>query len=117
VYELQFSTLRMSHSSVIDVDSEEKALAVVVAHTVRRPYSQTLFARLREERGLDGRRTVEAQSSRRVNLDAPICAIDFHSYSLTSAKVSASLKELAGAYYQAFDALESGQLATVDIRQ
>ncbi|KAF9509152.1 hypothetical protein BS47DRAFT_1349598 [Hydnum rufescens UP504] len=109
--EPQFSMLWMPHSSVIDVDSEDKALAVVAAHmnegsTDEGPWKLNLVG---------------------VNLDGPICAINFHSYSSTSAKVSTSLNELAHAYYRvvqhikqqaiAFDALNSGQLATVNVGQ
>ncbi|KAF9506755.1 hypothetical protein BS47DRAFT_1352434 [Hydnum rufescens UP504] len=124
--ELQFSTLWMPHNSVIDVDSEDKALAVVAAHMVRRPYSQT---QLRDSAKNEGSTDQGPWSLNLVgvNLDAPVCAIDFHSYSSTSAKVSASLNELARAYYRvvqhvkqhaiAFDALDSGQLATVNIGQ
>ncbi|KAF9503262.1 hypothetical protein BS47DRAFT_1356346 [Hydnum rufescens UP504] len=124
--EPQFSTLWMPHSSVIDVDSEDKALAVVAAHMVRRPYSQTLLRDCAKNEGSTDEGPWKLNLVG-VNLDGPICAIDFHSYSSTSAKVSASLNELARAYYRvvqhikqqaiAFDALDSGQLATVNVGQ
>ncbi|KAF9508574.1 hypothetical protein BS47DRAFT_1350153 [Hydnum rufescens UP504] len=120
--ELQFSTLWMPNHSVIDVDSEDNALAVVAAHMTRLQ-GQAKKEGLAEE----GPWRLNLVG---VNLDAPICAIDFHSYTWTSSKVSASLNELARAYYRvvqhvkqhaqhaiAFGALDSGQLATVNIGQ
>ncbi|KAF9502772.1 hypothetical protein BS47DRAFT_1259370, partial [Hydnum rufescens UP504] len=127
--ELQFSTLWMPNHSVIDVDSEDNALAVVAAHMVCRPYPQTRLQGQAKKEGLaeEGPWRLNLVG---VNLDAPICAIDFHSYTWTSSKVSASLNELARAYYRvvqhvkqhaqhaiAFGALDSGQLATVNIGQ
>lgn len=93
-----FSTKGMPASSVIDVDSEDAALLVVAAQMVRRPNSQSPLRALAKEEGNDfGPYTLNLDL---INLDAPACAIDFHSYSPDSSKVSASLKELAGAYYR-----------------
>ncbi|KAJ7095546.1 hypothetical protein C8R44DRAFT_889970 [Mycena epipterygia] len=85
-----FSTEGMPASSVVDVESEQAAIHVVTAHMVRRPKSQSPLAQGREN-------TIVKLDD--IDLDAPACSIDFHSYAPASSKVSASLRELAHAYY------------------
>ena len=97
--QLQFSTRGMPASSVIDVDSEEQALAVVAAQMVRRPHSQTALHERAENGGLTAEEGPWKLNLAGIDLDTPICAIDFHSYSPQSSKVSASLRELAHSYY------------------
>ncbi|KAH8092218.1 hypothetical protein BXZ70DRAFT_464708 [Cristinia sonorae] len=96
---LAFSTKGMPASSVVDVESEEEALLVVAAQMVRRPHSQSpLRGQAKNEGSSDiGPYTLYLDT---ISLDKPACAIDFHSYSPDSAKVSASLTELAGAYFR-----------------
>jgi hypothetical protein len=124
---LLFSTKGMPPSSVVDVDDEELAVAIVAAQMVRRPYSQTY---LRDRAKLEG--PTDAGPYRLdldsgIDLDTPICAIDVHSYSPEASKVSASLRELAGAYCRIVrhikntaDApqwLVTGQIAEVSVGQ
>ena len=106
--ELVFSTKDMPYESVVDVDNQEMALYVVAAHMVTRPHSQSpLRAR--------AKRRNNAPDSYILHLDhldrnAPSCSIDFHSYAPDYAKVSASLNELAAAYYRVVMLLQRSQL-------
>ncbi|KAJ7156171.1 hypothetical protein C8R46DRAFT_1115321 [Mycena filopes] len=113
-----FSTAGMPASAVVDVESEQEAIPLVIAHMVRRPKSQSFLAQGTEPT------TVSMDD---VDLDAPACSIDFHSYAPESSKVSASLRELAHAYYTvvqhiketAFDRPNyvSGQIARISVGQ
>ncbi|KAJ7638138.1 hypothetical protein B0H17DRAFT_1106285 [Mycena rosella] len=85
-----FSTAGMPASAVVDVESEQQAMPVVIAHMVRRPKSQSPLAQGTTPT------TVKLED---LDFDAPACFIDFHSYAPESSKVSASLRELAHAYY------------------
>ncbi|KIY67858.1 hypothetical protein CYLTODRAFT_490261 [Cylindrobasidium torrendii FP15055 ss-10] len=90
-----FSTAGMPASTVIDVDSEDSAIYVVAANMVRRPHSQS---------PLRAAATLVGEDSYTLNIDAvdlnaPACAIDFHSYAPEKSKVSASLVQLAHSYY------------------
>lgn len=94
-----FSTKGLPYNSVIDVSSEESALHIVAAQMVRRPHSQSPLYALAERRGDDERGPYVIHIDR-VPLDANVCSIDFHSYAPSASKVSATLRELAGAYYR-----------------
>lgn len=98
--QLEFSTRGMTPNSVIDVDSEEQALAVVAAQMVRRPHSQTMLHDHAKNEGSTADEGPWKLDLAGVDLNMPICAIDFHSYCPVGSKVSASLKELACSYYR-----------------
>lgn len=124
--ELLFSTRGMAASSVIDVDSEEQALALVAAHMIRRPHSQTALQDHAENEGSTTDEGPWKLDLAGIDLDMPICAVDFHSYSPLSSKVSASLRELASSYYRvvshirqiaASSQLGSGHIAKVNVGQ
>ena len=124
--QLQFCTRGMPASSVIDIDNEEQALAVVAAQMVRRPHSQTALQYRAENGGLTAHEGPWKLNLAGIDLDTPICAIDFHSYSPQSSKVSASLRELARSYHRVVShirqiatasQLESGDVAKVNVGQ
>ena len=96
-----FSTKNMPASSVVDVDSEEFALFVVAAQLVRRPHSQSKLHALacNDSDKKEGPYTLDLDKDP-VKYDTPICAVDFHSYAPEGSKVTASLTELATAYYR-----------------
>lgn len=97
--ELAFTTRGTDSHALFDVDSETMALPIVVAQLVRRPHAQSPL------RGIAHREGDHEYGPYAISLDSlsridPVCAIDFHSYAKESSKVSASLNELAGAYYR-----------------
>jgi hypothetical protein len=121
-----FSTKGMIRSLVIDVDNVEMALLVVAAQLVDRPHTQSPlrgYARL-EGDDLQGPYILNLDHIRR---DIPVCNIDFHSYAPVKSMVSASLNELAGAYYRVVQHIkksitllgtpESGHLACIHVGQ
>ncbi|KAF9476382.1 hypothetical protein BDN70DRAFT_995700 [Pholiota conissans] len=124
--QLLFSTKGMPASSVVDVDSEDAALAVVAAQMVRRPHSQTFLRNRAQLIGSDASGPYNLDLNG-IDLDMPICAIDFHSYSPDSSKVSASLRELARSYFRIVqhikgavnspDWLAGGPLAKINVGQ
>ncbi|ESK94470.1 hypothetical protein Moror_8128 [Moniliophthora roreri MCA 2997] len=125
---LVFTTKSMPSKSIVDVDSEQSALYVVAAHMVRRPYSQSPFIHNLAKHQGDGELDPWTLDLDHVDLDAPACTIDFHSYAPVGSKVSASLRELAGAYYRVVGdikrlsetpqwSLQPGELATVSVGQ
>ncbi|KAF8832845.1 hypothetical protein HHX47_DHR1001864 [Lentinula edodes] len=74
-----FSTYGMPFYSVVNVDSEEDALVVVAAQMVRRPHGQSsLRARAREI--MDPQTEHFFLDLDAIDLDVPICSIDFHAY-------------------------------------
>ncbi|KAK7014285.1 hypothetical protein R3P38DRAFT_3003040 [Favolaschia claudopus] len=87
---LVFSTEGMPASAVVDVDSEQEAIPVVIAQMVRRPRAQSPHGR-----GTDPTEV----NMENIDFDTPACAIDFHSYASEASKVRASIRELAHAYY------------------
>jgi uncharacterized membrane protein len=97
--ELAFTTKGTDSHALFDVDSETMALPVVVAQLVRRPHAQSPLRGIAHHEGDHeyGPYTISLDSLSRTD---PACAIDFHSYTKESSKVSASLNELAGAYYR-----------------
>ncbi|KAL1718047.1 hypothetical protein EV715DRAFT_201859 [Schizophyllum commune] len=117
---LIFSTKGMPHSSAVDVDDEEMALGVVAAQMVRRPLGQSTLRQRAKHLTDDDAGPYELDLNQ-VNTDAPICAVDFHSYAPPEAKVSESLNELAGAYFRVVQYLKlqaetSGNLPGLDGR-
>ncbi|KAF7345219.1 hypothetical protein MSAN_01898500 [Mycena sanguinolenta] len=90
-----FSTRGIPASTAIDVDSEATALYIVAANMVRRPHAQSSLRAAAKK--IDDESYVLDLDS--INLNAPACAIDMHSYSSPEAKISASLHELAHSYY------------------
>ncbi|KAK1223991.1 hypothetical protein PQX77_013127 [Marasmius sp. AFHP31] len=94
---LLYTTKGKPPSTVVDVESEEDAIPVVAAQMVRRPHSQTTLRAKLARPEVDGEPRV--LNLDRIDLDAPTCYIDFHSYAPESAKVSASLNELAHSYF------------------
>ncbi|EIM89647.1 uncharacterized protein STEHIDRAFT_118797 [Stereum hirsutum FP-91666 SS1] len=121
-----FSTKSMPASSIVDVDTEEVALYVVAAHMVRRPHSQSPIRALAQHHG-DEELDPWTLSLDNVDMEAPACSIDFHSYSPEASKASASLRELAGAYYRVVQYIRrstgtpewpiTGELATISVGQ
>ncbi|KIK71500.1 hypothetical protein GYMLUDRAFT_66697 [Collybiopsis luxurians FD-317 M1] len=95
---VMYSTLGMPFHSIVDVDSEEDALVVVAAQMVRRPHGQSSL-RGKAQKIMDSEKEHYALDLDGVDLDAPICTIDFNSYAPESSKVSATLRELAHSYY------------------
>ncbi|KAL0565904.1 hypothetical protein V5O48_016116, partial [Marasmius crinis-equi] len=93
---LIYSTKGKPPSTVVDVENEEDAIPVVAAQMIRRPFSQTTLRALARPK-VDGE--PHLLDLDQINLDAPVCFIDFHSYAPESAKVSASLRELAHSYF------------------
>ncbi|KAF5338428.1 hypothetical protein D9758_012246 [Tetrapyrgos nigripes] len=91
-----YSTKGKPANTVVDVENEEAAIQVVAAQMVRRPHSQSPLRAL-ATRKADGEPYVLDLDQ--INLDATACYIDFHSYAPESAKVSASLRELAHSYF------------------
>ncbi|KAL0058347.1 hypothetical protein AAF712_014981 [Marasmius tenuissimus] len=94
---LVYSTKGSPPSTVVDVESEEDAISVVAAQMVRRPHSQTTLRAKLARPEIDGEPRV--LNLDQIDLNAPVCYIDFHSYAPESAKVSASLNELAHSYF------------------
>jgi hypothetical protein len=93
-----FTTKGLPYNCVIDVHSEESALPVVAAQMVRRPFSQSPLVNLSTNEGGElGPYILHIDS---ISPDMPVCSIDFHSYAPGDSKVSATLRELAGAYYR-----------------
>ncbi|PPQ95187.1 hypothetical protein CVT26_014879 [Gymnopilus dilepis] len=94
-----FSTKDMPASSVLDVSCEEEAVYLAAAHMVARPHSQSIMRSMSERTGNDqlGPYLLNLDT---INRDAPICAVDFHSYAPEDHKVSATLSELGRAYYR-----------------
>jgi hypothetical protein len=91
-----FTTKGLPKDSVIDVHSEESALPVVAAQMARRPFSQSPLST--HEGGDEiGPYILHIDS---ISPDMTVCSIDFHSYAPGASKVSATLRELAGAYYR-----------------
>lgn len=120
-----FNTKYMPPSSIIDVASEEDALYVVAAQMVRRPHSQSPLRGVATRLGDDpyGPYVLNLDG---VNRDVPICSIDFHSYAPEGHKVSATLSELARAYFRVVQYLKqnspsniglSGQVARIEVGQ
>jgi hypothetical protein len=97
--QLAFTTKGTDSHALFNVDSEAMALPIVVAQLVRRPHAQSPLrgVALHEGDHEYGPYTISLDSLSRTD---PACAIDFHSYAKESSKVSASLNELAGAYYR-----------------
>jgi hypothetical protein len=94
-----FSTKGMPHNSVIDVISEESALPVVAAQMVRRPHSQSPLRNLAKLKSGDEKGPYDIYMDS-FSPDMPVCNVDFHSYAPEASKVTATLHELAGAYYR-----------------
>ncbi|KAJ3853956.1 hypothetical protein EV368DRAFT_81102 [Lentinula lateritia] len=93
-----FSTYGMPFHSVVNVDSEDDALVLVAAQMVRRPHGQSsLRAQAREI--MDSQTEHFFLDLDAIDLDVPICSIDFHAYAPERSKVSVSLRELAHSYY------------------
>ncbi|KAJ7584175.1 hypothetical protein C8J56DRAFT_952828 [Mycena floridula] len=90
-----FSTKNMPSHSIVDVATEEEALAVVAAQMVRRPHSQSPL-RAAAQRVTDQHFTLNLDQ---IDNRIAACHIDFHSYAPEFAKVTATLEELAAAYY------------------
>lgn len=90
-----FSTKGIQPSAVVDVDSEEAALYIVAANMVRRPHSQSPIRAKATQLG-EETFVLDLDS---VDINAPACWIDFHSYAPDNAKVSASLSQLAHSYF------------------
>ncbi|KAJ6552114.1 hypothetical protein DFH09DRAFT_1039002 [Mycena vulgaris] len=115
---LVFSTEGMPASAVVDVDSEQGAIPVVIAHMMRRPRAQSPLGQ-----GTD-QAVVKMED---IDFDAPACAIDFHSYASEISKVCASVRELAHAYYVVAQYIKRtaferpgympGQVARIDVGQ
>jgi hypothetical protein len=121
--QLAFTTKGTDSHALFDVDSEAMALPIVVAQLVRRPHAQSPLrgVALREGDHEYGPYTISLDSLSRSD---PACAIDFHSYAKESSKVSASLNELAGAYYRviqyikhSFPPVHGGLTAHVQVGQ
>ncbi|KAJ4470862.1 hypothetical protein J3R30DRAFT_3710824 [Lentinula aciculospora] len=96
--EVIFSTYGMPFHSVVNVDSEDDALSVVAAQMVRRPHGQTSL-RAQARTIMDPETEHFFLDLDNVDLDMPICSVDFHAYAPQRSKVSASLRELAHSYY------------------
>ncbi|KAF8228823.1 hypothetical protein L208DRAFT_223883 [Tricholoma matsutake] len=97
--QLAFTTKGTDSHALFDVDSETMAVPIVAAQLVRRPHSQSPLrgTALHEGDHEYGPYIISLDSLSRID---PVCAIDFHSYAEEYSKVSASLNELAGAYYR-----------------
>ncbi|KAF8163332.1 hypothetical protein B0H34DRAFT_745181 [Crassisporium funariophilum] len=120
--EIAFTTKGTHSRALFDVDSESMALPIVVAQLVRRPHAQSPLraAAVHESDHIYGPYRISLDSLSRTS---PACSIDFHSYATESSKVSASLNELAGAYYRVIQSLkrsappEANQAAHVQVGQ
>jgi len=97
---LLFSTRDSEGGTVFDVDSVASALPIVAAQMVRRPYSQSVLRGRALHQPGSPDSDVYILDIEHINRDDLICTIDFHSYAPDSAKVAASLNELAYAYYR-----------------
>ncbi|KAF9071937.1 hypothetical protein BDP27DRAFT_1418513 [Rhodocollybia butyracea] len=123
-----FSTRGLPFSSVIDVASEDDAIPVVAAQMVRRPLGQSPL-RSKAQKIVDSEQDTEHYSLdlQQVDLDTPICLIDFHSYAPKRSKVAASLRELAHSYFLVVqhikqtsphhDCPTTGAIARIDVGQ
>ncbi|KAJ3820291.1 hypothetical protein F5880DRAFT_982911 [Lentinula raphanica] len=96
--EVIFSTYGMPFHSIVNVDSEDDAILVVAAQMVRRPHGQSPL-RARARPIMDPQTEHLFLDLDGVDLDTPICSVDFHAYAPKRSKVSASLRELAHSYY------------------
>lgn len=97
--ELAFTTKGTGPRALFDVDSEGMALPIVVAQLVRRPHAQSPLraVALHTSNHEYGPYHISLDSLSRTD---PACSIDFHSYAAESSKISASLNDLASAYYR-----------------
>ncbi|TCD64579.1 hypothetical protein EIP91_003907, partial [Steccherinum ochraceum] len=93
--QLAFSTKGLPPSALVDVDSEEDALYITAAHMVARPHSQSIIRSLSKSDGQVSHLDLDT-----IDLDISACSVDFHSYSPDENKVTASLRELAAAYFR-----------------
>ena len=109
---LVFSTKDMPPSSVVDVDSVDMALLVVTAQMVRRPHAQSVLRARAQHHSEDdlGPYILHLDT---IDVDEPICAIDFHSYAPEKAKVCASLQQMAEAYYRVVQYVKKDDKALV----
>ncbi|KAH7103650.1 hypothetical protein BKA62DRAFT_636124 [Auriculariales sp. MPI-PUGE-AT-0066] len=105
---LVFSTAGMRSDAAIDVDNEEAALIVVVSYMLRRP----AFQRRLKHKVLPQEEHVEVEMED-LDLDAPACAIDFHSYAPPEAAIRPSLRELVTAYMHVLHHIKSKAPAPV----
>ncbi|THU98208.1 hypothetical protein K435DRAFT_720995 [Dendrothele bispora CBS 962.96] len=93
-----------SGEAVFDIEDEDAALAAT--HMVRRPHTQTTIRRYakrtcsRANKNSDDDFCPYVLDLSHVPQKQLACAIDFHSYARPASKVSASLREMAGAYYR-----------------
>jgi hypothetical protein len=103
-----FSTKGLPYQCVIDVDSEESALHIVAAQMVRWPRSQSPLRTISIHEGDDGIGPYILHIDS-ISPDMTVCNIDFHSYAPGASKVSATLRELAGAYYRVVQFIKKTQ--------
>ncbi|KAF8893489.1 hypothetical protein BD779DRAFT_1506556 [Infundibulicybe gibba] len=97
--EIIFSTQGTDARAVFSVNNPTDALPIVAAQLVRRPHSQSFIRQIACQ--VPGSEPpIFTLNLDRVSHTTPACAIDFHSYAKDTAKVSASLEELAGAYFR-----------------
>ncbi|KAK7677361.1 hypothetical protein QCA50_019691 [Cerrena zonata] len=122
-----FSTKGSEATCVFDVSSVEEAIPIVAANIIRRPTSQSVLRRFAK---FDCHPENNPNPSCTFHLDRfltsnePICHIDIHSYAPRKHSVSASLVELAGAYYRVVKYLKTqppecppGQVAHISVGQ
>ncbi|KAH7103652.1 hypothetical protein BKA62DRAFT_784339 [Auriculariales sp. MPI-PUGE-AT-0066] len=99
---LIFTTDGLRSAAVIDADNELAALIVVVSYMLRRPVFQR---RLRHAvLSHEGHVEINLQD---LDLSAPACVIDFHSYAPPSAALKPSLREIVHAYLHVLDHIKS----------
>ncbi|KAJ3739726.1 hypothetical protein DFH05DRAFT_492749 [Lentinula detonsa] len=103
--EVIFSTYGMPFHSIVNVDNEDDALLVVAAQMVRRPHGQSSL-RSRARKIMDPHTEHLLLDLDGVDLDVPICSVDFDAYAPQRSKVSASLRELAHSYYVVLQYIE-----------
>ncbi|KAF8149048.1 hypothetical protein B0H34DRAFT_777782 [Crassisporium funariophilum] len=91
---------------LFDVENEEQAMCVVAAQMIRRPHSQSplrALAQRIDDGNSEGSYILDIS---KIDKNVPMCSIDFHSYAPDHDKFSASLNEMAGAYYRVISYLK-----------
>ncbi|TCD67338.1 hypothetical protein EIP91_000259 [Steccherinum ochraceum] len=118
--EMAFSTKGLPSDAILDVDNEEDALFITVAHMAARPHSQSIIRGFaKHDESTPEQYHLDMGS---LDLDVPACSIDFHSYSPDKYKVAASLRELAAAYLHVVQYIKrsvepTGSLAQASVGQ